>query len=289
MRSRSNRATCSGIILGLLLGVACLGQTTTAPAPAAGLTSSAPASQPALDPEVDRILTRLGEREVQDLHARLTWRQDFVIDEPEDAATKKGEIWYQRAKPVARFLISFSERLGPGGRVDKWDEKHLFDGCWYVEVQSRTKTFTRREVRRPDDPGDPYKVGQGVFPLPFGQKKEDILREFDVRRLPPTESDPPNTDHLKLVPRAGTRTGQSYKELDFWVDREGPNAGLPTRVRVAKIDGTGKLNSHITITFGDAELNLGLADSIFDLKVPEGYQVTEEALEEIGAHGGATK
>jgi hypothetical protein len=273
MHNRSKRASLS-IIIALTLGVAAAAQTT------------APASQPAtsqstLDPEVDQILTRLEGRQVQDLHARVAWRQEFLNDAPEDWLTKQGEIWYQRAEPVAKFLIRFTDKI-TGTRRDKLDEQHMFDGCWYIKVESRTKTVERHEIRRAADAVNPYKVGEGVFPLPFGQKKADILNEFDVTKVASEPSDPPNTDRLHLVPRQGTRTGQNYKQLDFWIDRDGPTAGLPLKVRVAKIDGTGRLDSHITITFSEVQLNTGFSGGIFDIKTPAGYTVTEERLDPIG-------
>lgn len=253
---------------------------------AAAQTTAPAASQPALDPEVDRILTRLEQRPVNDLRARLAWRQRYVIDAEEEAVTKLGRIWYQKADPVARFLIYFEEQVS-GGRKDKLDERHLFDGQWYVEFQARTRMVTRREVRRPDDPGDPYKVGEGVFPLPFGQKKADLLREFEIERVGPAGGDPTATDHLRLTPRASTRTGQTYKTLDFWVGREGDTAGLPVKVQVAKKDGTGKVNSFITITFSDAQLNQGFSSGVFELKVPDGYEEIVERLEPVPPPAGA--
>ena len=269
MHVRSKRARCPGIIIALSLGVSASAQT------------SAPASQAAPDAEVDQILTRLEDRQVQDLHAAVSWRQEYVKDAPEDWVTKRGEIWYQKADPVAKFLIRFTEKI-TGERRDKLDEQHMFDGCWYVKVESRTKSVERHEIRRPNDPGSPYKVGEGVFPLPFGQKKADVLREFEVAKVAPDPNDPQNTDHLHLVPRQGTKTGQSYKQLDFWIDRAGPTAGLPIKVRVAKITGTGQLDSYIVITFSDAQLNTGFNGSIFDIKTPAGYTVSEERLEPIG-------
>ena len=278
MRTRSIRICRPSIILALAAGVVAAAQPATAPT--ASMPAAAEAPPPPHDPPIDANLTRLEQRRVQDLHARLTWRQEFVVDEPDEVVAKRGELWYQQADPVARFLIHFKEWI-KGTEKRPLDERHLFDGCWYVEVQSQTKTVQRREVRRPDDAGDPYKVGEGVFPLPFGQKKDDIVREFEVTLLPPANDDPKDTDRLRLTPRDGTRTGQNYKELDFWVQRGGATDGLPVKVRVAKLDGTGKLNSHITITFGDAALNKGLRDGLFEIKTPTGYTELVERLEPI--------
>lgn len=272
MDACSKRPLRVGMILVLLSGVAAWAQPSSAPA--SGPTAGAVVQPEPVDPQIDRILRQLEARDVRDLHARVAWRQQYVLDLEEDAVTKRGEIWYQKAAPVAKFLIHFTEKL-TGSRKDKLDEQHLFDGCWYTEIESRTKTVQRHEVRRANDPGNPYKVGEGVFPLPFGQKKEDILREFAVRLVGPAAGDPPDTDHLQLAPRAGTRSGENYKELDFWISRAGPLEGLPIKVRVAKLDGTGKLNSHITITFDDVHLDEGVKPSVFEYRKPDGYTEAE--------------
>lgn len=246
----------------------------------AAQTATRPHTPPApLDPRVEKILTRLEQRQVHDLRARLTWQQRYIYDTEEDAVTKRGRICYQQTDPVARFLIEFNEKISGSGRRDKLQERHLFDGCWYVELNSRTKTVVRREIRRPDNPGDPYKVGRGVFPLPFGQKKDDILREFGVEFVEPVPRDPPASDHLRLTPLAQTQTGQTYKRLDFWISREGSTVGLPIKVRVAKKDGTGKVNSQITIAFDEVELNPGLSNSVFEIKKPPGYHEEIERLQ----------
>lgn len=251
---------------------------------AAGVATAtqAPDTQPAPSPTsgdevVDRILTRLENREIHHLKADLTWRIEYVHEEPEDAQTKRGQIWYQQARPVSRFLVSFREKI-VGGRRQVLDERHMFDGCWYVHLQGDSRHITRREIRRPTDPGDPFKLGQGPFPVPFGQRRADILREFEVRRIEPAPDDPPNTDHLELKPRPGTETIRTYKVVHFWIAGSGPEAGLPVRVRAMKLDGAGRVNSHITVTFQDARINEGFAPSVFRIDKPPGFDETVEPL-----------
>ncbi len=241
-----------------------------------------PETQPALSPssgdeQVDRILTRLENREIHHLKSDLTWRIEYIYEEPEDAQTKRGEIWYQQDRPVSRFLVSFREKI-VGGRRQKLDERHLFDGCWYVHLQGDSRHITRREIRRPTDPGDPFKLGQGPFPVPFGQRRQDILREFEVRRVEPAPTDPPDTDHLELRPRPGTETSKTYKVVHFWIAGSGPEAGLPVRVRATKLDGAGRANSHITVEFQNARINEGFAPSVFRIDKPAGFDETVEPL-----------
>jgi hypothetical protein len=262
----------AAIILALAACVAARAQ----PGPA----QSQPADAPGLDPVVDKILTRLENRQVHDLRAKVKWELTYVIEEDEEADCKLGTIWYKECQPIARFKVHFDTKIS-GTRKQKLDEEHLFDGQWYVELQSRTKAVTRREIRRAGDTSNPYKLGEGAFPLPFGQKKADILAEFAVTRLPEKKDDPPASDHLKLVPHPGTQTGQTYKTLDFWVARAGNHAGLPVKVMAGKKDGTGAVNSYITITFSAIELNTGLSASVFKIETPPGYEEIVERLEPL--------
>lgn len=238
------------------------------------------ASQPAadLDERTDQILSRLEQRRINDLRAKVKWELRYAMDPDEDAERKFGELWYKKEEPVAKFKVRF-ERKQVGSRMDRLEEEHLFDGAWYTELKSEpSKTIQRRQVRRPNDPSDPYKLGEGAFPLPFGQKKSDILRDFEVSVLPLGKNDPPNTDRLMLTPKPGTRTGELYGSVEFWIAREGPESGLPIMVRAAKLDGTGQVNSTITITFQNPELDVGVASSVFVIDDRPGYEVINEPL-----------
>jgi hypothetical protein len=226
----------------------------------------------------------LENRQIDDLHAQVSWKLRYVLDLDEDAITKNGEIWYQQQKPVAKFLVHFSNRIS-GGRLHKVDEKDMFGGRWYIEENSETKTFDKREVRRESDPGNPYRLGEGPFPVPFGQKKADILREFEVTPGAPSEKDPSNTDHLHLVPRPGSDSQGKYAVVDVWVAREGPESGLPVKVETTKKRGTGEVDSFITIEFKEPELNRGFSGSIFKLEPPRGYDRHEETLDAIAPPG----
>ncbi|HRS27402.1 MAG TPA: hypothetical protein P5255_03985 [Phycisphaerae bacterium] len=277
MRLRLTPSKAAGIITILGTFVLCQAQNPAAPGRSKPLPPPVAPSGP-LDPRVDQILTRLENRQIDDLHAKVSWKLRYVLDLEEDAITKNGEIWYQQQKPVAKFLVSFNNRVS-GGRLHKLDERHMFDGRWYIEENSETKTFDKREVRRADDPGDPYRLGEGPFPVPFGQKKADILRQFEVTLGQPGANDPPNTDRLHLVPRPGSDSYAKYAVVDVWVAREGPESGLPVKVEATKKRGTGEVDSFITIEFKEAELNRGFSGSIFKLEPKPGYEVYEERLE----------
>lgn len=244
--------------------------------------ATAPTSQPAPDlpPRVDKILADLEQREVRSLHARLKWELWYAID-PSDRNTKLGELWYRQAKPASKFKIHLKRRVLPG-RIDPLDEQHVFDGRWYVELNAQTKTVIRREVRRADDPGDPYKLGEGPFPVPFGQKKADILREFDVALAPPSDDDPPETDHLLLTPKQTSDLHRRYARIEFWVSRGGRLAGLPVQIELVRKTGAGRIDHYVRVTFEDVALNAQAApDDAFVVKTPAGFEETVEPLAPI--------
>ncbi len=272
MRKRFHSFAAAGIIAVLSGFVA--GRAGQDSAAASAPAESAPAR---LDPVVDRILTRLEQREIRDLRAEVAWKLQYLTDDPEEALTRRGQIWYRRGEPTARFLVHFSEKI-QAGRREPLEEKHLFDGRWYIELQSQTRHVSRREVRREDDPSDPFRLGEGPFPVPFGQRKADILREFEVARIEASGEGPADTDRLRLTPRPGTSTAQTYQWVEFWIAREGAVSGLPLQVRAAKLKGTGQLDAYITVTFRNAELNVGLSESLFRIETPPGYQETVEPL-----------
>ena len=98
----------------------------------------------------------------------------------------------------------------------------------------RIRQVTKREIARPGEKVDLFDLENAPFPLPFGQNKEAILRNFDVTLVPPAGGDPPNTDHLVCVPKAESRLHRRYEKLEFFVLKD---VHLPSRVVVTKGDG----------------------------------------------------
>ena len=246
-------------------------------APTRPATADGAAPAAALDPVIDKILMRLEQRQIESLQADVRWRLHYLTDEPEDDVLRVGEIFYKHERPVARFLLRFARRI-IGNTSKNVAEQHLFDGVWYVKLDEERRSIERIQVREPDDPLDPFKLGQGPFPVPFGQSRQSILQEFVVARIDPAPDDPPSTDHLKLTPREGTRTAETYRYVHFWIAREGPEAGLPVKVRAGKLKPTGQLDADITVTFTNPRLNPGLSASVFKIETPRGFDETVQPL-----------
>lgn len=198
---------------------------TSAPAPAASADGVK-----AADPKVDAILDRLerkGEK-IESIQTDITFTKlDPVL---EDKQVFKGILRFKQDKPNPRFFIRFDKFIQEGIERDK-KEWHVFDGEYYIEARESTHTIVKRQIVRPGEQVNLFRVGQGPFPLPFGQKKAEILEHFDCKLVPPRKSDPAETDHLECTPKPGTEMARKFGKIDFWIHHQ---RDLPVRVQTTE-------------------------------------------------------
>ncbi len=252
----------------------------TAASAAASRPTSAPATAPAapIDPELEGILDRLERRgdTVSDLSCKV--RQEMKGLTVGELITKEGELRYLRGTEGnnPRFYIHFTKITQDDFPIKP--EWYVFDGRWFIEAKESTRNVIRREIVRPGEKLNLFSVENSPFPLPFGQKKAEILRNFDVKLVAPEPKDPPDSRHLMCIPKPGTPKEQEYKEIDFYID---PKLDLP--VKIVAYRKTGEKVSEIhTVTFPGLDnkcINKGLPASDFEYRVPAGWSVSEERLE----------
>lgn len=181
---------------------------------------------------IDDILTKLEQRsdEIKDIRCKVRFVDDDRINL--SRRTKHGSILFLITTPNPHFLIQF-DRTEVDGVLGK-REWYLFDGMWLYEVLERIKQVTKREIAREGEVVDLFDLETAPFPLPFGQKKEAILRHFNVTLAPPAKGDPPDTDHLICIPKPNSKLRRKYDKLEFFVKRD---IHLPSRVVVTKSEG----------------------------------------------------
>lgn len=208
-----------------------------------------------------------------------TIRCDVKLNEQDNLnlteTTKYGSILFRRAEPHAMFMVGF-DRMESDGIVHKDKEWWLFRDRWLIEAKSQSSTIIRREQLRTGETIDLFDLEKTPFPMPFGQKRDQIERNFGVSLTPPTADDPEGCDHLVCRPHPDAPLAREYKRLDFLVSKD---LHLPIRiiaedvrgdsVRIADFPGLSK-----------ADLNIDLPDKAFTLP-PEtkDYGVSTEALE----------
>ena len=116
-----------------------------------------------------------------------------------------------------RIRVTFDKK-NADGKISDDKIEYLLAGTDLVDRAYRSRTQTTSRVLKPGEKIDLFKLGEGPFPLPLGQKKEDVHANFDVSKIEPKNDDPKNSVHLHLVPKPNTRLEKKFKSIDVWVD-----------------------------------------------------------------------
>ncbi|MFQ5425099.1 MAG: outer membrane lipoprotein carrier protein LolA [Phycisphaerae bacterium] len=248
--------------------------------PKSRATTKPAASRPSSgDRVVDEVLDRLetkGEA-IQGLACKLTYRY-ITIEPVEDRQIKTGTLLFKKAAPGAinsMFRIDFDTMILDGVR-SRHVETFAFDGQWLTEFNQKARTVIRRQIVRPGKHVDPFRIGKGPFPMPFGQKRDDILQNFAVTRKHLDVSDPPGSIHLHCVPRPKTELARKYSRVEIYVDRK---IELPVRIVTERIND----GNRIEVDFQDIDTSAAPAGSRFKIDMPKGagFEERVEPLPEL--------
>ncbi len=223
--------------------------------------------------KIDEILTRLQKRSdgLTDIRANVRFIEDDQINLTK--RIKQGDILFLITQPNPHFLIHF-EKTEVDGLLGK-QEWYLFDGRWFHQALERIQQVTKQEVARADEKKNLFDLEKAPFPLPFGQKKETILRNFDVTLKPRAESDPPNTDHLVCIPKPGSTMHGQYDKLEFFVLQ---GVDLPARIVVTKNDGY-ETNTADFPDLSNRSINTGVSTK--DFAIPKAWRKYKEVIERL--------
>ncbi len=222
---------------------------------------------------VDEILTKLERRSdgLRDIQTSVVFVDDDQINL--SRGEKRGRILFWMTDPNPHFLIHF-ERTEMDGMLGK-QEWYLFDGRWLYQGVERLRQVTKQEMAEAGEKLDLFDLERTPFPLPFGQKKDKILANFNVTLALPTSGDPADTDHLLLVPKPTSRLYRKYDRVDLYVHGD---VHLPTRIVVMKNDGM----ETVTADFPDLSnksINTGVTERDFAKPAAwEGYKVVVEKI-----------
>jgi hypothetical protein len=245
----------------------------------------------------DDLLNRLetSDKDLKSLSAGMLY--DRVFGLAGDRQIRKGQLHYidtkekddkgQPAPGSRKFAIKF-ESLKLGAQDWRPEEKTMvFDGHWLVEKMPADKQMIKREVVPAGKAFDPLKIGEGPFPIPVGQKREDILKRFNAELLPAEEgivgNEPGDTQKLKdFVKKAGAyqlkltpkSDDQDFKEVRLWyAPQEGTGALLPVMARTVN-----QQDDISIVELVNVKLNQEPPKDVFDAQAPAGWQVQVEEL-----------
>ena len=196
-----------------------------------------------------------------------------------DRETRVGYVLYDAAKgdKPARFRIHFDTRQDDDGPRVKNVMDYAFDGRQWMYIADHANKKLQ-QLQTPENV-NPLRLGEGPFPLPFGQKVDDVLEFFDAATRDPLPADPPNTQYLKLTPKADKADKMNFTEIEEWVDNK---TNLPVKLVVRE-----KNKTVSTVLFGKREgdkvvidTQPKIKDADFKLEKPTGWQLEIIRLDE---------
>jgi outer membrane lipoprotein-sorting protein len=178
------------------------------------------------DASVDAVLDALDARG----RSMNQFAADVTLSEIDEAtqveSQRTGRVWYHKRQGNDRIRVTFDQKAE--GRFSKPDKiEYLLDGGWLIDRDYKRAIEVKRQVLRPGEKVNLLKLGEGPFPLPIGQPKEDVHREFVVTRGDPAMEGPKGASHIALKPREGTRLAKKFAQIDVWVD---PQTQMPVRI-----------------------------------------------------------
>jgi hypothetical protein len=206
--------------------------------------------------------------------------------------TKFGTVLVKRAEPHPMFLITI-DKSESDGIVFRDKEWWLFKGRWLWEAKAKSSTIIKRELLAPGEQRDLFSLEDSPVPMPFGQSKDEVLKNFNVRLMPTQVGDPPDTDHLYCVPRDG-RMAKDYSRLEYYVST---TTHLPVRIVAENASGTKVSIAEFRDVPTDANkpareplsarsINVEIPDTAFALPNETGkFHVSLEPLEDESASG----
>jgi len=99
-----------------------------------------------------------------------------------------GTVVFQNRKGVdSRIKVAFETKRTDEGIghpiMQKQKLDYLLDKGWLTDRDYQKKLEVKRQVLRPDQKMNLLKLGEGPFPLPIGQDKEDVKKQFTVSKV----------------------------------------------------------------------------------------------------------
>ncbi len=262
------------VIVGLVTAGPSMGEfekcLTTQPAQAQPATT-----RPATSPEAMAALESLERAGVQykTVKSDITYTVRNTVFGDVDIRT--GWVGYagEDDKQNPRFRIHF-ETLSHGKDQPKARARldYAFDGMWFIMVNHKARQYQGQQVAAQGQRVNPLKIGRGPFPIPFGQKTDDVLEHFTVTTRTTGKDEPAGTTYLDLRTIRRFRKDFNLVRLQMWID---PAMNLPVRI-ISHDAGT----SVTTVDFENIEPNAELKKKIFTLPKKLGYSVEMKKLEQ---------
>lgn len=145
---------------------------------------------------------------------------------------RRGTATIVNGVPNPRFFCEFTH-VETDGVLGK-REWYMFDGVLLWAVSERAERITLRKLSDGIAHVDFFNEGVLPVPLTFDLDPARIYRHFAIFGLGPEKDDPPDTYHLVLFPKSGTRFRRGFDQMDVFVSR---TLSVPIKVIVQSANG----------------------------------------------------
>lgn len=236
----------------------------------------------------DELLALLetADKDLKSLKADLRYQTVSELDG--DEQVRMGHVYFvtreEGAEAKSRSINVTFDTLKRGSTLTQENRSFILNRGVFVEKASQDKQINRYRLGPKGKTIDPLKIGEGPFPLPFGQKPADIKERFVVELLAGTDGmtfKSPDaglkgyfekTYQLKLIPRPGTKAAGDFAEARIWFQKDGL---LPVQARTIKPNNSGSEEFFLW----NIRRNEPVDESLFNTETPAGWQEEEKELE----------
>jgi outer membrane lipoprotein-sorting protein len=229
-----------------------------------GTFTFAGAEEPKLTPDSDLDTT------LDALNARGQNLKDFSADVAihtadnrtgEDTAQIGAVVFQNRNNGDSRIKVGFDKKETDNGNGQKIAQKqkldYVLEDGWLTDRDYQKKLEVRRQVLQPGQKMNLLKLGEGPFPLPIGQDKLEVKKQFKATKEKPEKDDPKDTVHIRLIPEEKSQFEKKFQRIDVFVDTK---SSMPVRIDTVEKAGTTR-----STELKNIKLNTGVKNQAFDL------------------------
>jgi hypothetical protein len=258
----------------------------------------------------DELLGALetADKKIQTISAELSFTTVAGEIEGNDRQIRRGRVWFRnRTEPsapatpppstpgkvpakdvpakgapeapsTAAACVRFDLLILPDSNFKQVPENktYIVNGPVMIEKIDAEKLVNRIRFASDEKRQDPLKLGEGPFPLPFGQKKDEVTARFDAKLVPALET--VDVDSLKarlaetyqlvLTPKANAGISTKVKEVRVWYQKKDL---LPACAKIVRPGGG--MEEFYLIAM---QVNKPLPPDVFSTAVPEGWKVQDK-------------
>jgi len=198
----------------------------------------------------------------------------FIQPLLESETLRKGVLYYQKSDGKSALRINFQTLKQDEEEEQKYIEQYIFDGVWLTHIDYQIKEVKRYQKAEPNEPVDAFELVSENFPIIGFSKVEDLKKEFEIGLIEQQGSEAKNFVQLHLKVKADSIYKDDYTTIDFWVDRK---LYLP-----AKIVAVSTEEDIYEIKFLQPKVNEKINKKVFELKIPDEFNVETEPLNKQG-------